>query len=80
MQPIPRCARPGCGAPATATLSYHYASRTAWLHDVGEEVDPSRYALCAAHADRLQVPVGWTREDRRSAARPLFHVPLRRGA
>src|SRR5690349_2184396 len=31
MSRTPRCARPGCGAAADATLSYDYASRTVWL-------------------------------------------------
>ena len=60
------CVRPGCGAPADATLTYHYASRTAWLDQLRDEDDPSSYELCAQHADRFTVPLGWTREDRRA--------------
>lgn len=67
-----RCARQGCGSAATAALSYHYASRTAWLDDVPDDPDPSTYGLCAVHADHLVVPVGWTKEDRRSPARLPF--------
>ena len=29
------CARPGCGRPAVATLSYAYADGTVWLEDLG---------------------------------------------
>ena len=47
-----RCVRPGCGALATASLTYHYASRTAWLDDLDDEAHPAGYDLCAQHADR----------------------------
>jgi hypothetical protein len=60
------CIRSGCGRPATVTLSYQYATRTAWLDDLSTEFEPSTYDLCAVHAERLRVPVGWTRDDRRS--------------
>ena len=73
------CVRPGCGALATASLTYHYASRTAWLDDLDDEAHPAGYDLCAQHADRFGVPLGWTRDDRRHStppAEPLFEVPL----
>jgi hypothetical protein len=45
----------------------------AWLDDLAYEVDPNQYDLCPAHAERLSVPQGWARTDRRaSAVRPLF--------
>ena len=66
------CARPGCGSGATASLSYRYAERVAWLDDLSGEADPSIHDLCAAHADGLRVPVGWTLEDRRSGIRLPF--------
>ena len=62
------CVRPGCGAPAEATLTYHYASRTAWLDLMGDEHEPSSYDLCHQHANRFTVPLGWKREDRRVPA------------
>ena len=49
------CVRPGCGAHAEATLTYHYASRTAWLDLMGDEHEPSAYDLCHQHADRFTV-------------------------
>jgi hypothetical protein len=64
------CVRPGCGAPAEATLTYHYASRTAWLDLMGDEHEPASYDLCHQHADRFTVPLGWNREDRRVPAPP----------
>jgi uncharacterized protein DUF3499 len=63
-----------CSGPATASLTYDYAGRRAWLDDLDEEHDPHAYDLCADHADGLTVPRGWVCEDRRSAERPLFHV------
>jgi len=66
-----QCVRPGCGAIAEATLTYHYASRTAWLDDLDDVPAPSTYELCTQHADRFTVPLGWTREDRRAAHLPV---------
>ena len=60
------CARPGCGAPATAVLTFQYATRTVWLLDPGDD-DPSAIPLCARHADGLIPPLGWTAHDRRTA-------------
>jgi hypothetical protein len=60
------CARPGCGAVAAATLSYRYATRTAWIDDLTATPDPAGHDLCPAHADGLRVPRGWTCEDRRA--------------
>ena len=60
------CARPGCASPATASMTYEYASRTVWLDVPGSEPDPdAAWGLCGTHADRLKVPVGWDRNDRR---------------
>jgi hypothetical protein len=44
-----------------------------WLDDLTEEASPATYDMCNDHADRLAVPVGWSREDRRSPERRLFH-------
>lgn len=60
------CARPGCSLPATATLSYDYASRTVWLEAVHTEAHPANHDLCTRHADRLSPPNGWRLEDRRA--------------
>jgi hypothetical protein len=65
------CARPTCGAPAAATLTYHYASRTVWLDNLDEEREPSAYDLCSGHAARLTVPVGWALDDRRTPIIPI---------
>jgi hypothetical protein len=62
-----QCARPGCSAPATTTLSYDYAGRTVWLDPLHQDDHPARHDLCGRHADRLSVPNGWRLEDRRGA-------------
>jgi hypothetical protein len=64
-----------CAGPATASLTYDYAGRRAWLDDLDDDRDPHAHNLCTEHADGLTVPRGWACEDRRSAVRPLFHVP-----
>jgi hypothetical protein len=69
---IRHCARPGCPAPATATMTYHYASRTVWLDSPGEEPDATAaWGLCATHSDALRVPVGWACDDRRTPIIPI---------
>lgn len=59
------CVRPGCGAPASATLTYDYGARIVWLDDLGGDRHPWVWGMCPAHADGLRVPEGWIREDRR---------------
>jgi hypothetical protein len=59
------CAKPGCNTTASATLTYDYANRTAWVERLHDEHHPMRYDLCAAHADHLRVPNGWALQDRR---------------
>jgi hypothetical protein len=61
------CARPGCGASATAVLTFQYATRTVWLLDPADP-EPSAIDLCARHADGLRPPRGWTAHDRRTGA------------
>lgn len=65
------CARPGCPAPAQATLSFRYGAREASLGPLLEERDPNTYDLCIAHADRTRPPHGWDLVD----DRPTEPVP-----
>jgi hypothetical protein len=58
------CARPGCPAPARASLVFSYGTREVWLDRLGDPV-PQSYDLCAPHAARTQPPHGWRLEDRR---------------
>ena len=59
------CAKPSCRSSASATLTYDYASRTAWVELLNDEAHPMRYDLCGDHADALTVPNGWALQDRR---------------
>ncbi|HUH06488.1 MAG TPA: DUF3499 family protein [Egibacteraceae bacterium] len=63
---IRTCARTGCRWPASASLSFRYASRQVWLLDLERAAHPSTYDLCPHHADSLTVPNGWARVDQRT--------------
>jgi hypothetical protein len=65
-----QCSRPGCGVLASASLTYDYGARRAWIDPLGED-HPMAYNLCEQHADGLSVPRGWELLDRR-ASRDLF--------
>ncbi len=69
------CARPGCGAPASASLVFQYTARMVWLDDLGEP-QPYKIDLCSRHADRLCVPRGWSGDDRRTAVAPPVSTPV----
>ncbi|MFN2558003.1 MAG: DUF3499 family protein [Nitriliruptorales bacterium] len=60
------CARPGCSAPAAATLAFFYGDREVCLERLGLDELPSTYDLCATHADRMRPPYGWVLNDRRA--------------
>ncbi|MBS1839106.1 MAG: DUF3499 family protein [Actinobacteria bacterium] len=60
------CARPGCGRPAVATLSYAYADGVVWLEALTPEAHPMVHDLCALHADGVRVPMGWELRDQRA--------------
>lgn len=60
------CARPGCAGSATAWLTYDYAAQRVWLDDGPDAEAGNQWGLCAAHAGRLRVPIGWTTADRRA--------------
>ena len=51
------CARPGCGAPAAATLRFQPTRREAWL--VALDETRTEGDLCARHAGGLVLPRGW---------------------
>ena len=59
------CAKPGCNVSASATLTYDYSARTAWVELLDSEAHPMRYDLCTDHADNMRVPQGWAFQDRR---------------
>jgi hypothetical protein len=72
------CGRPGCGAPASATVGFDGARRAAWLHPLDEPEATGR--LCQRHADSFRVPNGWRffdyrrPEAARDVAAPAIHV------
>ena len=59
------CSHSGCPNAAAATLSFDYASRRVWLHDLPIPRDPASYDLCSDHSERFRPPRGWEVEDRR---------------
>jgi hypothetical protein len=65
------CARPDCNQQATATLTYDYVNRSAWLDRLSPEDNPMTHDLCDRHASSLSVPRGWRLDDRR-VVEPLF--------
>lgn len=54
-----RCSKPSCSTSAIATLTYVYADCTAVLGPLSTAPEPHCYDLCAPHAERLTVPLGW---------------------
>ena len=59
------CARPGCPAPASATLIFDYPASHASLGVLDDRFLPESYDLCGHHADRTGAPIGWLFEDLR---------------
>ena len=57
---IRQCSRQMCQRPAIATLTYVYADSMAVLGPLSASAEPHSYDLCAAHAERLSAPQGWS--------------------
>lgn len=72
---VRRCSRNGCRWPASASLTFAYAQRVVWIEDLTALPHPAVYDLCAAHAERLAVPIGWAKEDLRQVPPPV--TPIR---
>lgn len=72
---VRRCSRNGCRWPASASLTYAYAKQVVWIEDLTPQPHPAVYDLCAAHAERLSVPIGWQKEDLRVV--PPAVTPIR---
>jgi hypothetical protein len=68
------CARPGCGAPATATLRFQPTLRQAWLVDLDESASRTQGDLCGRHAAALVLPRGWELHDERSGGPRLVET------
>ena len=54
-----RCSRASCTSAAIKTLTYIYSDSTAVLGPLSTYAEPHNCDLCAAHSERLTVPVGW---------------------
>jgi hypothetical protein len=67
------CARPGCGAPAAATLRFQPTQREAWLVDLEDDAARTEGDLCARHAAGLVLPRGWQLHNNLSS--PLGDAP-----
>jgi hypothetical protein len=71
------CDRMGCSAPATVV----FGADPPRMIVVMQLVDPTTLGdlrpgiLCAEHADRMTVPIGWTLDDQRESTLRLFRVP-----
>ena len=74
---VRKCSRNGCRWPASASLTFAYAQKVVWIEDLITERHPAAYDLCAAHAERLAVPIGWNKEDLRVV--PPAVTPIRQG-
>ena len=61
------CARPGCGAPAVATLRFQPTRREALLVDLEDSRGRTEGDVCARHAASLVLPRGWSLYDQRRA-------------
>lgn len=72
---VRRCSRANCRWPASASLTYAYQQKTAWIEDLTPQPHPAAYDLCAAHAERMSVPLGWAKEDLRIVPPPV--TPIR---
>jgi uncharacterized protein DUF3499 len=74
---VRRCSRNGCRWPASASLTFAYNQKVVWIEDLTPLAHPAAYDLCAAHAERLAVPIGWRKEDLRVVPPPV--TPIRPG-
>ncbi len=69
------CARPGCGAPAAATLRFQPTRREAWLVDLDDDGARTEGDLCARHAAGLVLPRGWQLHNSLTSARAATSEP-----
>src|SRR5262245_180517 len=67
------CARPGCGAPAAATLRFQPTQREAWLVELDGDAARTEGDLCARHAAGLVLPRGWQLHN--ALASPVTNAP-----
>ena len=63
------CARHGCTAPASVTVTLDRMHQTIWVDRVVERSTTPAARLCVLHADALTPPRGWELRDRRHKRR-----------
>jgi hypothetical protein len=56
-------------------MTYAYLKRIVWIEDLTVTPHPAVYDMCAAHAERVSVPLGWDKEDLRIV--PPAVTPIR---
>ena len=49
-----------------------------WVEDLRPQKERNAYDLCAAHAERTTVPIGWTKDDLRVAPPAPTQIRLER--
>jgi hypothetical protein len=69
------CARPDCSAPGTASLTFAYTTREAWIGVLDDDPRTQSYDLCARHVERVRPPLGWQLRDERPEDDPLPDDP-----
>lgn len=74
------CGRVGCGDPAACVLLMATQECHAWLVGTDHDFSAEGVALCATHADRITVPLGWTLTDERPPARSKARKPRKKRA
>lgn len=69
------CARPGCSAPAVATLRFQSTERLAWLVELDDNSARTQGDLCNRHAAALVLPRGWELHDERELQATAADAP-----
>lgn len=64
------CARLGCSAPATVTLTFDGLRRIVWIAPLAEAAAYSAGDLCRRHVERFSAPRNWDVHDLRVAPAP----------
>ena len=64
------CARLGCSAPATVTLTFDGLRRIVWIAPLAEAAAYSAGDLCRRHVERFGPPRNWDVHDLRVAPAP----------
>ena len=54
------CSKPGCPAPAEASLTFDYAERLVVMGPLSPGFEPAVTDLCRSHAMAFVLPQGWT--------------------